>query len=158
MLSLLSITELKHSSFFCSFLLSSLCIVGFTNNCMAVLNALCQRLLDYYTSYYCFPVFSVVTHLCLLKNNKYFYPFCTFTSFFYVFFSRQWATDREAGGEGEHAEPGEERHCTSVARFPTGSLQLDPLSAWFYQSFSLHQHSTRGTNRSHRYTSDCNSC
>lgn len=82
MLTLLSITELKHSSFFCSFLLSTLCIVGFANNCMAVLNALCQRLLDYYTSYYCFPVFSVVIHLCLLKNNKHFYPFCTFTSSF----------------------------------------------------------------------------
>lgn len=59
---LLSITELKHSSFFCSFLLSSLCIAAFTNSCMAVLNPLCQRLLDYYTS----PIIAFLSPLLLL--------------------------------------------------------------------------------------------
>lgn len=64
MLTLLSITELKHSSFFCSFLLSTLCIVGFANNCMAVLNALCQRLLDYYTSLIIAFLSSLLLFIC----------------------------------------------------------------------------------------------
>lgn len=64
MLTLLSITELKHSSFFCSFLLSTLCIVGFANNCMAILNALCHRLLDYYTSLIIAFLSSLLLFIC----------------------------------------------------------------------------------------------
>lgn len=52
-----------------------------------------------------------------------------FHVFLRVSCSRQRAAGGGAGGEREHAEPGEERHGPAAQRHATGSLQLDPLSA-----------------------------
>lgn len=80
------------------------------------------------------PSSSFVTHSCfsrILQKKKKIKHLTShlFHVFLRVSCSRQRAAGGGAGGEREHAEPGEERHGPAAQRHATGSLQLDPLSA-----------------------------